>query len=406
MIDRFPFFRRHLVLLLTVIGGLALLVWFTFSPKTVEVDFGIVRREAMEVTVDEDGMARYRDIYKVTAPLVGEIQRITWRSGDTVQRGELLATILPAPSTLLDPRSRQESEARVKAAEAAVQRAEAQVRRATGELEQARRYLERDERRFQDHLISEPVLEDARQAFQVATTASEEAVATREMAGFDLRVAEAALRSGTGIDAEKGCQIQAPVAGVVIAVPDESRRVLAPGEIILEIGDPKSLEVRADILSQDAVRVRPGQSVRIEQWGGDTVISGTVTRVEPSAFTKVSALGVDEQRVWVTIAIDPGKLTGALGHGYRVEVRIVVWEKADALLAPAGALFRSGEGWAAYRVGKAGRAELITVETGKRNPASVEILSGLEPGDRLILHPGDRVAPGSRLRLRSREISS
>jgi HlyD family secretion protein len=117
-------------------------------------------------------------------------------------------------------------------------------------------------------------------------------------------------------------------------------------------------------------------------------------------------LGVDEQRVWVTIAIDPGKLTGALGHGYRVEVRIVVWEKADALLAPAGALFRSGEGWAAYRVGKAGRAELITVETGKRNPASVEILSGLEPGDRLILHPGDRVAPGSRLRLRSREISS
>ena len=173
------------------------------------------------------------------------------------------------------------------------------------------------------------------------------------------------------------------------------------GETILEIGDPKSIEVRADILSQDAVRVKAGQPVRIEQWGGDGAISGVVTRVEPSAFTKVSALGVDEQRVWVTIAIDSAEDASALGHGYRVEVRIVTWENSNALLAPAGAIFRSGTGWAAYRVNEAQRAELVDLEIGKRNPAVVEILQGVQAGDRLILHPGDRVALGAKLRLRT-----
>ncbi len=401
MIDRLTSLRRHLPLLLGISGGLALIVWFTVAPKTVEVDTGEVRRGPMEVTVDEDGITRYRDIYKITAPLAGEMRRIDWRSGDPVNRGQLLATILPAPSTLLDPRSRQESEARVKAAQAAVQRAEAQVKSATEELDQARRYLERDERRFKERLISAPVLADTRQALEVATSAHEAAVAAREMAEFDLRAAEAALRSGSGADADTGFQLTAPVAGVVIAVPEESGRVLGPGETILEIGDPKSIEVRADILSQDAVRVRPGQPVRIEQWGGDGAISGTVTRVEPAAFTKVSALGVDEQRVWVTIAINSAQAAGALGHGYRVEVRIIVWENSDALLAPAGAIFRSGEGWAAYRVNGLQRAELVELEIGRRNPAFVEILKGLQAGDRLILHPGDRVAPGSKLRLRA-----
>jgi HlyD family secretion protein len=220
------------------------------------------------------------------------------------------------------------------------------------------------------------------------------------MAEFDLRVAEAALHSGSGEDAPRGFPLQAPVDGVVISVPDESGRVLAPGETILEIGDPKSLEVRADILSQDAVRVRPGQPVRIEQWGGDQSLAGNVTRVEPSAFTKVSALGVDEQRVWVTIRIDSEEAAEALGHGYRVEVGIVVWQNPDALLAPAGAVFRSGTGWAAYRVNRAGRAEEIAIEAGKRNPSHVEVLRGAEPGDRLILHPGDRVSPGAKLRVR------
>ncbi|MBU6301841.1 MAG: HlyD family efflux transporter periplasmic adaptor subunit [Verrucomicrobia bacterium] len=397
------FLRRHLLSILAVAAALASLVWFTVAPKTVEVDTGLVRRGPMEVTVDEDGITRYRDIYKITAPLAGELQRIGWRSGDPVQQGQLLATLLPVPSTLLDPRSRQESEARVKAAEAALQQAEARIQRATGELEQARRYLERDERRFQEGLVAEPVLADTRQAFRVATTTNEEAVAAREMARFELRAAEAALLSGSGTNGQAGFPVHSPVAGLVIAVPEESRRVLAPGETILEIGDPKSLEVRADILSQDAVRVRPGQPVRIEQWGGDGVIPGRVLRVEPSAFTKVSALGVDEQRVWVTITVDPGKEVGLLGNGYRVEVRIIVWENEGALLADAGAVFRSGRGWAAYRVDAAGRAEHVALELGKRTPAMVEVLHGLSPGDRLILHPGDRVSPGARLRLRNRD---
>jgi len=383
-----------------VTGGLGLLTWFTLAPKTVEVDAGEVRLGAMEITVDEDGVTRYRDLYKITAPLSGEMRRIDWESGDAVRRGQLLATILPAPSALLDPRTRQEAEGRVQAAEAARQRAQAQFKSAEEELEKAKRYLERDERRIQDGAISAPVLEDSRQAWAMATSASDASRAALAMADYDLRVAQAALRSGTGVDAESGFQLSSPVDGVIINVPEESGRILAAGETILEIGDPQTLEIRADILSQDAVQVRPGQNVRIEQWGGDEVITGTVVRVEPSAFTKVSALGVDEQRVWVTIGLETTETVRGLGHGFRVEARIVIWSKDDALLAPAGAVFRSGKGWAAYRINAGGRAEEIQLDLGKRNPSDVEVLGGAKPGDRLVLHPGDRLDPGSKLRVR------
>jgi HlyD family secretion protein len=194
---------------------------------------------------------------------------------------------------------------------------------------------------------------------------------------------------------------------VVLEVPEESRRVVAPGERLLEIGDPTSLEIRSDILSQDAVRVKPGQRARIEHWGGEEVLRGTVTGVEPAAFTKVSALGVDEQRVWVTIALEttpeaPGSAGGSpLGHGFRVEVRIVTWEAPDVLLVPAGAVFRSGDGWGVFRVGDGHRAERVSFAAGRRNPAAVEVLDGLADGDRVILHPGDRVEPGQRLRVRT-----
>jgi len=398
--------RRHAVAFSLAGVALAVLLAFTLAPKEVEVDIGEVHRGPMEVTVDEDGITRYRQVYRVTAPLAGEVQRIAWESGDRVRSGETLATILPGPSSLLDPRARQEAEARAKAAEAARERADAEVRLAAVELEKAERYVERDERRVAEKLVAPPVLEDSRQAYRLALSAHEAAVAAREMARFDLRVAEAALRSGSGEGggAPGGFALTAPIDGVVLDVPEESRRVVAPGEQILEIGDPTSLEVRADILSQDAVRVRPGQRVRIDHWGGEDVLFGTVTRVEPAAFTKVSALGVDEQRVWVTIGLEPpeagGGSSGPMGHGYRVEVKIVIWEAPDVLLVPAGAVFRSGEGWGVFRVGSGDRAEAVPFRAGRRNAAVVEVTEGLQTGDRVVLHPGDRVGPGTRLRLR------
>ncbi len=384
--------------------ALGLVLWGTFAPKSVEVDAGEVSRGPMEMTIDEDGITRYRDVYVVTAPLAGEMQRLEWQGGDQVACGETLAVILPAPASLLDPRARLEAEARVKAAEAALDRSEAQLRVAAAELEKSERYVERDVRRVEQKLISTPVLEDTRQLFRLAQSTHEAAVAAREMARFDVRVAEAALQTGWGSATPGGFPLTSPIDGVVLDVPEESSRVVGTGETILRVGDPSSLEVRSDILSQDAVRVRPGQGVRIEHWGGEQILRGTVTRVEPSAYTKVSALGVDEQRVWVTVALnDAGAVdeTGTpLGHGYRVEVRIVVWESDDVARAPAGTVFRSGTGWGAYRITPGGRAAWVAVDTGRRNAEFVEVLGGLEAGDRLVLHPGDRVGNGTRLRVR------
>jgi len=399
VIDLPKFLRSHVRLIAVIVGSLALIIWVTVAPKIVEVDVAEVRRGAMEVTVDEDGITRYRDIYKVTAPLAGEMKRIAWESGDSVKRGEVLATILSVRSTLLDPRTRQESEARVEAARAAVTRAAAEVKVAVEEMDKSKRYVERDERRLNEGLISAPVLEDSRQALKLAESSREAAVAAQKMAEFDVRVAEAALKSGSGGEGASDFHLTSPINGLIINVPEESGRILAPGETILEIGDPSSLEVRVDILSQDAVQVKPGQRVRIEHWGGDSVLEGTVNRVEPSAYTKVSALGVDEQRVWVTIALATGTGT-PLGHGYRVEVRIVVWAEDDVLLAPAGAVFRSGTGWGAYRINREGRTEFVEIEIGKRNPSLVEVRGGVTAGDRLVMHPGDRVGKGTKVRVR------
>jgi len=398
------FLRTHKIALL--VGGLvlSLLVYGAVRPKIVEVDTAMVSEGPMEVAVLEDGRTEVRDLYTVAASISGRLERIELEAGDPVACRDVVARIRPAPARLLDSRSRDELEARVKAARVALDRADAQAEIAEAEVGQAERYVERDERRLRDGVIAPPVLEDTKHALSVRRREYAAALAARDMAAYDLELAQASLRASDAAEPEamEIFALRSPIDGVVLGVHEESERVVNPGQPLVDLGDPRLLEVRCDLLSQDAVKVEPGQEARIEHWGGDRVLSGRVRRVEPSAFTKVSALGVDEQRVWVTIdfAEPQSREVASLGHAYRVEVRIVIWKEDSVRIVPIGAVFRSEDGWGAYRVSEEGRAELVEVELGRRNESVAQVLDGLEPGDEVVLHPGDRVEAGTRVKVR------
>lgn len=398
------FWSKHKLALLAGSALLALLIVLAVRPKEVEVDTGMVAVRPMEVTIVEDGIAEIRDVFTIAAPIMGRLERIRLEAGDEVKKGDLVASIRPAPARLLDARSREELEAQLKASRMNLERAENQVAIAKADVDQAERYLERDERRLREDVISEPVLEDTRHALFLRRRELAAAQAARDVAAFELEQAEARLKaSGQGSESRvETYELRSPVEGAVLKVHEESERIVTEGLPLLDLGNPRSLEVRSDLLSQDAVNVRPGQKVRIEHWGGDRVLAGRVRRVEPSAFTKVSALGVDEQRVWVTMdfAGPESEAGSGLGHAYRVEVAIVIWEDPAALTVPVGAVFRTEDGWAAYRVTDGDRAERVPLELGRRNTELAQVLGGLREGDRVVLHPGERVTERARLRVR------
>jgi HlyD family secretion protein len=398
------------------------LVYSGLRSKPVEVDLGDIARGPLLVTVNEDGVTRIRDPYLISAPLAGRLLRVELEPGDTIAKGDTVAAIDPGEPDLLDARSEAETQARVSAAEAAYHRTQSQLEVAKAEYDQAQRYFERDQGRFEQGNISAATLEDTQHALRIARGNLAAAQSTQEMARFDLEQAKAALVHSQSISTpESGpgtrqFEIHSPIDGVVLRRFQESSAVIPIGERILEIGNPRDLEVRIDVLSQDAVRIQPGQRVIVEHWGGEFDLVAWVRRVEPSAFTKVSALGVDEQRVWVYAAFAApesaeqgqiGDQTGSdrnppqLGDAFRIEARIVVWERDDVLKVPAGALFRDGASWAVYRLGPGGAAEKVAIEIGQRNDLEAEVLGGLNAGDRVVLHPGDKVAPGVRLTERS-----
>jgi len=358
------------------------LVWLALRPAPVQVEVAEVRRGPLEVTVDEEGRTRVRDRFVVSAPVAGELQRVELDPGDPVERGEPVATLLPAPPTPLDPRTRAELEQRLRAAEASVRSARAARGFAAAERERQERLAARG-------AVARRALEEAQLRDEATARQVEEAEAIA-----------AALRAqlGTAGGAAGGpIQLRAPARGRVLRVLQESEAVVAPGTPILEIGDAHDLEIVTDVLSEEAVAIRPEAPVRIERWGGDRVLRGQVRRVEPSAYTKVSALGVEEQRVDVIIdLLDPPELRQGLGDGYRVVTRIVTWSTDDAVIAPLGALFRQGGRWNVFVV-RDGRARAQPVEVGRRGDDAVQILEGLSPGDRVVLYPGDRLEDGARV---------
>jgi HlyD family secretion protein len=382
-----------------VLAGLAAAAGYAVWPGPVPVELGAVTRGPMAVTVDQDGRTRVRDRYVVSAPLQGQLLRVNLRAGDPIEAGRtLLAAIEPKLPELLDPREEAQAEAKVKAADAATGRA-AQLRKAA-EAEATLARSELDRLAKLGGAASDQEREAAVQRERVAAQNLRAAEFAVRIAEFEAEMARAVLaRSKPRSPGETPprLEIVAPVGGQVLRVFQESSTVVQPGARLLEVGNPIDLEAEVDVLSADAVRVSPGARVVLEHWGGGEPLAGRVRLVEPSAFTKVSALGVEEQRVNVIIdLVDPPEKRPTLGDAFRVEARIVVWESADVLKVPAGGLFRRGPEWAVYTVA-GGRAEERVVRVGHRNDSEAEVLGGLAEGAQVVLYPGDRVRPGVRI---------
>jgi HlyD family secretion protein len=380
---------------------------YAFWPQPLPVDLGPIERGELVVTIDGDGQTRVRDVYVVSAPISGRVLRVERRVGDAVTANEtVLAVVQPTDPTFLDRRARAQALSAAKAAQAAFALAEAEEVRAFAELDFARSELGRAEELAKRGNVSQRDLDRAKLQVRTAEAALATTKATVEMRRFELETAHAALiqpgEAGTAGDDEHCCvEVGSPVDGTVLRVIQESESVVAAGTPLVEVGDSTDLEIVVDLLSSDAVRVATGAEVIIEDWGGGVSLSGRVRRVEPTGFTKVSALGIEEQRVNVLIDFaDPPDRWRNLGHGYRIEAHIVVWRGEEVLKLPLGALFRDRENWAVF-VAERGRALLRHVEIDHANGREAQIVAGLSEGETVILHPSDLVADGVRVVPRS-----
>ncbi|MEZ6060220.1 MAG: HlyD family efflux transporter periplasmic adaptor subunit [Planctomycetaceae bacterium] len=390
-----------------VAGSLIAAVLMAMRPQPVQVDAAVIARGPLVVTISDDGRTRIRERYVVSAPLNGRLVRISLHPGDeVVAKQTLLTTIEPTDPALLDPRTVAQAEARVKAAEARVSQAEPKLATTRDALNLQESEFARIQRLFEKQSASQQDLDRQRVAFRQAENDYNAARLEGQIASFELDQARAALlRTGEGQEATAGTEwsfpITSPVSGRVLQVYQESSTVVNAGDKILEVGDPKDLEVEVDVLSSAAVQIHPGARVLLKEWGGDHPLEARVRLVEPAAFTKISALGIEEQRVNVIIDfVDPLEKRPALGDGYRVEAEIVKWSSEDVITVPTGALFREGQRWAVFVISD-GRAELRDVEPGHRNDDNAEVLDGLQEGDRVILYPGDRVEAGTQVTQRS-----
>lgn len=380
--------------------ALAGAAWFVW-PRAIQADLAVVARGPMEVTVHDDGRTRVREIYTVSAPVAGRIVRNPHKEGDPVTSGESVVAILrPAPPGFLDDRTRAELGATLSAADAAVRRIEHEVARLEAELEFSRADLTRIETLARDGVVAERALEEAETEITAAAHALAAAQAELEMQRGERARIEARLAAKPGETFgepdESEIRLRAPATGQVLRVLQESETVVAAGTPLIQISDPNDLEIVADLLSTDAVRIDVGAPARIVGWGGPP-ISGRVAQIEPAGFPKVSALGIEELRVETIIEItDPVEKWQRLGHDFRVIVEITVWQEDDAVTVPVGAMFRNGESWAVFAV-RDGRARLTQIEIGHRNEIEAEVRSGVAVGDRVILYPSDRIAEGVRV---------
>lgn len=375
---------------LVVLGG-AVFLALAFRPKAVLVDAHRVGRSKLEVFIEEDGRTKMRERYVVSVPISGALARIELEPGDAVTEGQVVARFDPPSPALLDARTKADLEARLLGAQAHVRQSEAARERAKAGHELAEKNLTRMQALVKGAAIASAELERAELE---AKMAGEDEVSTE----LQRRVAEAEVSSVRAILGRLGgrtghdeISLPAPVSGDVLHVLRESQGLVVAGTPLIEIGDPRVIDVVVDLLSADAVRVRPGTRAWIERWGGEQALTGRVRRVEPSAFTRVSALGVEEQRVNVVVALD--EIPPGLGDNYRVEAKLLVWSGENVLTVPKSAVFRQRDRWAVYAL-EEGQAKLRLIEIGHRGRLEVEVSSGLSEGDTVVLYPGDRVSEG------------
>ena len=376
----------------------ALLGADAFLPKPIEVEVAEVKRGLLRVTVDEDGRTRIKERYVVAAPLAGQLLRIKLKPGHAVEAGKtIVAAIDPPDPALLDERARAQAEAQVRAAEARHKKAAADLERAQATFEFASKDLARARDLRIKRSISQQDYDLVAERERISAALLRAAQFEQQVAVHELEMARAALlrtHSSPGERMAHRLEIPSPIRGRVLRVFQESEAVVTPGTRLLELGDPTDLEIEIDVLSADAVKIKPGAKVYLEHWGGPEPLLARVRLVEPAGFLKISALGVEEQRVWVIADfVDPPEKRPTLGDAYRVEARIVTWEEEGVLKVPAGALFRKGDGWAVYRAAN-GRAVLRSVTVGQSNALEAQILDGLSEGERVIVHPSDKVKDG------------
>ena len=386
--------RKRFVRILVVVAVVAALAFWAFAPSPVPADFAAVERGSLQVTVNEEGRTRVRDRYVVSAPVPGRMRRIELEPGDrVVARKTVLAQFEPTPPTLLDVRSRAELEARVRAAEAAVGGARADLERVRSEAAFAQSELKRFRALVDERVLAPRELEAAERQAESQQRAVQSAEFAVRTAQHELEVARAGLLQTQG-GRSTPIPLFSPVDGVVLRLLQESETVVPTGQPLIEVGRLADLEIVADLLSSAAVKVNAGQDVIIDQWGGDHVLHGRVRLVEPSGFMKISALGVEEQRVNVIIDFaEPREQRASIGDGYRVEVRIIVWARDNVLKVPSSSLFRHGEQWAVYVV-EDGVARRRLVEIGQRSGLEAEVLKGLADGERIIVYPSDAIVDG------------
>ncbi|MDH3362283.1 MAG: HlyD family efflux transporter periplasmic adaptor subunit [Gammaproteobacteria bacterium] len=390
------------ILIWTVLAGIIVVALvLSFAPRPIMVDLVEVRPGALVVTLDEEGETRVHDVYSLSAPVAGRVQRIEMHVGDPVTANEtVLAQIEPGDPSFLDPRSEAQARAMIQAAEAARDLAKAAVKDADAQYEFARAEYARMQELVVEGSVSKRDLDSAERDYKARRAGLDTARAALQVRNYELELARAQLVSPLqtqGSQAECECiPITAPVSGRILQISDRSERVVREGEMLMQIGDPGDLEIVVDYLSMDAVRIEAGQRVLIENWGGNEALEGRVRLVEPFGFLKISALGIEEQRVNVIIDFVSDSGWERLGHGYQVESRVVLWEADDVLTVPLTALFRDADGWALF-VEEDGRASLRHVEIGQRNGVIAEIRNGLEAGSRVVAHPSDRVTNGVRI---------
>lgn len=377
-------------------GGLA----WSFWPRAVPAETATVTRGPLRVEVTDEGRTRVREIYQISAPVPGQLLRIERHAGDVVEGGKtVVAELLPTAPAFLDIRTRAQAEAAVKSATAMrdlaasfEKRMEAELTFAAGDVKRARKLAE-------SNAISRVNLDRAELAYDVAVAQLATAKAALQAKEFDLQTANASLIDPTAPAGPRaGIPLVAPVSGRILRVLHESETTVAAGTPIMEVGDPRAVEVLVPLISEEAVKVRLGAPATVTDWGGSEALPARVRRIEPSGFTKVSALGVEEQRVNVLLDFQgPGGKLPSIADGYRVIAHITIWEKPDVLRVPVSALFRSGKGWAVFRI-RNGHAVQTSVAIGHGNDSASEVTSGLVSGDRVVIHPSDRVHDGVKVR--------
>lgn len=397
---------RRRVFVITVAVVVVLALAYGFIPKPLPVEAARVLRAPLRVTVEEEARTRVRDRFVVSAPIPGFLRRIELDVGDTVKKGRRLAVIEPGRSTVLDPRSRAEAEASIDAARAALETARERARAAAAEAEYAQQRLARTKELFEGGYVSKDDHEQAQAAAKKAEAARDSAQSAVNAAKADLERARSVLRySGAARKGGTGetVVVRAPVDGTVLKLHRKSEGMVNAGQALLDLGNPRNLEVVAEVLSTQAVKIEPGMRVLFDRWGGGKVLEGRVRIVEPSAFTKTSSLGVEEQRVLVIMDFtSPSAVWQNLGDGYRLDATFVIWEGKNVLQAPESALFRKGDGWAVFTI-ENGRADLRVVEVGRRSGVAAQIISGVSEGALVITHPDAAVGDGVKVRLRNSE---